>query len=206
MKYFDHEGTERNETWLSARFGLVTVRTSTAESAFRAVELRESIGPAVYVVKVLDENGRPMDQEQVARTWPDPQLPVLPENEWYIQGVYGPTNVEGDIGFGSGGGDVYWPEDGQQGASSFWVLEFPSDCIEGIGTLADHHAHLDMTFGWVEGNEPPPPPPPPSPPPPPPTECTLDVEAFMGALETAIDALRTAGELVAESHANPPPP
>ena len=176
MKYFDHEGTERNEAWLHARFGAVSIRNSTATGAFRIQELRESIGPAVYVVKLLDEHGQPMNGEQVARTWPDPQLPELPENEWYLLGVHGPTKENEGVGFASGGGDYYDPKGemrdrqgnllGTVGASSFWVLEWPSDCIEGIGTLGGtEHAHLDMVLQWIEGEEPPEPPPPPPPPP-----------------------------------------
>jgi hypothetical protein len=208
MKIFDHEGTERDAAWLEARFGAVNVRSSTADSAFRVHELRESIGPAVYVVVVLDEHGARMDGELVARHWPyreeNHELPPLPENEWFTRGVYGPTEG-GDIGFGSGGGDYYDPTGqmevrgvplGTVGASSFWVLEWPSDCIEGIGTLGGtNHAHLDMVFQWVEGSEPPPPPPPPPPP-----ECNLDVELFRAEMEAAISALRAAMDLVAESH------
>lgn len=168
LTIFDADGQERDAAWLESRYGAVNVRTSTAESGFRAVELRESIGPAVYVVKVLDEFGDPMDQEIVARHWPyreeNYELETLPENEWFTRGVYGPTNANGDIGFGTGGGDYYHPENGQQGATSLWVLEYPSDCVEGIGTLGGtEHAHLDVTFAWVEGDEEPPPPPPPPP-------------------------------------------
>ena len=206
MRIFDGDGKERDAAWLEARFGPVNVRSSTAESAYRLVELRESIGPAVYVVKVVDEFGDPLDEEIVARHWPyrkeNPELPELPPNEWFARGVYGPTNANGDIGFGSGGGDYYDPTGtnpkvGSVGASSFWVLEFPSDCIENCGTLAGtEHSHLDMVFRWVEGDVPPDPPDPPDPP----AGCDLDVEAFLAAMEAAIDALRVMADLVVASH------
>jgi len=218
MKIYDFEGNERDAAWLQGRYGAVTVRGFAGDSGFRVVELRECIGPAVYVVKVLDEFGQPIDEMEVARHWPDPTLPLLPPNPWYDRGVYGPTNAEGDIGFGSGGGDYYDPTGqmhdrqgnplGTVGASSFFVLGWDSDCVDGIGTLGGtEHAHLDMVFRWVEGDEPEPPePPPPPPPPPPPTECGLDLEAFLGAMETALDALQTAMQLVAETHGGGPPP
>ncbi len=199
MRIFDASGDERTPAWLEEHYGAVNVRTSTAEGAFRAVELRESIGPAVYVVNVRDEFGAPMDEEIVARHWPyryaNYELETLPEDcrEWFKTGVYGPTNANGDIGFGTGGGDYYHPENGQQGASSLWVLEYPSDCIEGIGTLGGtNHAHLDVVFQWVEGWTLPPEPPEPPPPPDPDIEKVraLIVQA-QGLLDEALELLGT---------------
>ena len=166
VRVFDAEGKARDWAWVQARYGLVNVRKAPEGDAFRLVELRESIGPAVYVVKVVDEYGLPVEGEIVARHWPyrevNAELEELPEGcrEWFEHGVYGETNVEGNIGFGSGGGDYYHPENGVMGASSFWVLECPSDCVEGMGVLGGtEHAHLDMAVAWVAGEEPEPPPP-----------------------------------------------
>ena len=190
MRIFDVDGVERDPAWLSARYGPVNVRPSTAFGAFRVLELRESIGPAVYVVKVLDEDGQPMQNVMVARHWPyrdeNPELDVLPNNEWFQRGVYGPTNENGDIGFGTGGGDYIDPT-GQMvvrgvplatvGASSMFVLEWDSDCLENMGTLGGtEHAHMDTTFGWVEGEPDPEPEPEPEPEPDPEPEPEPDPE------------------------------
>ena len=136
MRIFDVNGAERDAAWLLERYGPVNVRPSTAFGAFRVLELRESIGPAVYLVKVLDEDGSPMANVEVARHWPyrdeNPELPTLPVNEYFKTGVYGRTKEDGTIGFATGGGDYIDPT-GQMvvrgvplatvGASSMFVLE-----------------------------------------------------------------------------------
>jgi hypothetical protein len=108
----------------------------------------------------------------VVRHWPDaPQLPDWPKpiSMWRKRGVFGGTNMNGDIGYGMGHGDYYFPPDG--GASSVWVADEsgPCDLVSGLGMLGGtNHRHLDVFYRLQDVEEPPTPPPPPSPPPPPP--------------------------------------
>ena len=83
------------------------------------------------------------------------------------------------------------------GASSMFVLEWDSDCIENMGTLGGTtHAHLDTTFGWVEGGEPEPEPEPdpePEPEPDPEPDVIAQVRAFivqaLALLDEALELL-----------------
>jgi len=195
FKIYDLEGAEQTLEWLHAKYGPINVRISPDASAFRVVELRESYGPAAYVAKVLGDQGQPLDQELVARHWPyrdfNPDLDPLPEGgEWFTTGVYGPTNANGDIGFGAGGDDYYHPENGGIGASSFWVLEYRSDCVENIGMLGGTaHALMNPVFMWIDGEEPPDPPEPPD-------DCPkldneiADIESAIGDLEDIVVRLK----------------
>ena len=202
MKIYDVNGTERDAAWLLERYGPVNVRPSTASGAFRVLELRESIGPAVYLVKALDEDGEPMANVQVARHWPyrdeNPELDELPNNEWFQTGVYGRTKEDGTIGFATGGGDYIDPTGKMEvrgvplatvGASSMFVLEWDSDCIENMGTLGGtEHAHMDTTFGWVEGGEPDPEPDPePEPEPEPEPDVIAQVRALIEEARALLD-------------------
>jgi len=103
----------------------------------------------------------------VIRFWPG--APVLPEwpsppERWKNKGVHDKTNEDGHIGFGMGGGDHYYPDQGQVGASSIWVghTGWGSDCMHGLGWIvADTDLHLNVVFQQVEngdnGNGEPPP-------------------------------------------------
>ena len=96
----------------------------------------EHVDPgAVIVVRVEDENGNPLVGIDVARWWPDPKLERLPEwlATWQEQGVYGPTNVAGDIGFGMGKGDFFDPK-AKTGASQVWPQD--SEGLADIGMVA----------------------------------------------------------------------
>jgi hypothetical protein len=85
----------------------------------------------------------------VVRYWPD--APVLPPEHvrWsgWVQGVYGTTKENGEIGFGMGNGDFYPLEDG--GVSAEWVADagYGSDLVTGLGmVLGSNRLHLDVTF------------------------------------------------------------
>ena len=85
---------------------------------------------------------------------------------WRDRGVYGGTNINGDIGFGMGRGDYFFPPN--SGASSLWISDErgPSDFIEGLGMLGGtNHRHLNVYFQLqdVEAEPPSPPPEPPAP-------------------------------------------
>jgi hypothetical protein len=172
-KIYDLQGREQDWDWLVAAFGAVKLeRAEVPEGAgrvFRVVRLQAVEGPAIKIVHVLDQDGNPLEDVRVVRTWPDaPPLPGWspPASRWRECGVHGATNANGEIGFGMGHGDTYTLPD--LGASAVWVAEEagPSDLIEGLGMLGGaRHRHLDMYFQLqVVGEEPLPSPPAPSPP------------------------------------------
>lgn len=125
----------------------------------------ENVDPgAVIVVRVEDEIGRSLGSIDVARWWPDPGLPLLPENlaTWKQQGVSGKTGGSGDIGFGMGRGDFYPPAQ-RPGASCVWPAG--GEGLAGIGMVeATSHWTLWPVFR-KRGAEPPPYIPPPEEPP-----------------------------------------
>jgi hypothetical protein len=152
MKIFDLHGNEKDAAWLQAEFGDVQVVPAPDGPAWRVAELREADGYAAILVR-----GTP--GLRVARWWPDPSLPALPQDlaTWKAQGVWATVKPEGHCDFGMGSGDYYFPP--EAGASWYWV-QGPSDCCQGWGMLGGtNHRHLDITFQWVEGepptNEPP---------------------------------------------------
>lgn len=176
-KVYDQQGQERNWQWLVANFGPVSLERAEAPAGpgkvFRVVKLQDREGPAVLIVHISDEQGNPHEGARVVRYWPDaPSLPNWPQptSRWRARGVFGKTNPKGEIGYGMGTGDYYWPPSG--GASAVWVAEEDgaSDCISGLGMLGGtNHRHLEVHFQLqtVEGE-----PSPPEPPAPTPTEPT----------------------------------
>lgn len=133
------------------------------QKAYRLVELWEKTGHSSLITQVLDENGDPIDQADVAFYWsdapspPDPNTPVYP-HDWYRNFVHGPTNVNGDVGPGMGRGAYHG--EGQGGPHAVWVRDpnIPGDICEKLGMLAGtFHDHLDQKFKLVTagGGEPP---------------------------------------------------
>jgi hypothetical protein len=99
------------------------------------------------VAWVRHADGTPSAGTTVVRYWPDadPLDPALYGCNGLMQGVYGETKDTGEIGFGMGSGDYYWPPDG--GVSAIWVGRMPSDCITGLGMVGGtNHRHLDSVF------------------------------------------------------------
>lgn len=200
-KVYDQEGNLRDWHWLVANFGAIRVeRAEVPEGVshvYRIVKLQDAEGPAVKIVHIQDEAGKPQGGVRVVRYWPDaPKLPAWPPpaSRWKEQGVYGDTNVNGDIGFGMGHGDYYFPPNG--GASAVWVASAkgPSDYISGMGMLGGtNHRHIDAVFELqaVEGQPPTPPPPTPPPPttPPPPPEEGDNWEKLFDRLDRMIELL-----------------
>jgi hypothetical protein len=172
LDILDQEGQKRDWDWLVATFGPLRVeRVEIPEGVsrvYRVVKLQGVEGPAVQVVTVSDPDGNALEGIRVVRHWPDaPDLPTWapPISVWYREGVYGTTNADGNIGFGMGQGDYYFPPD--SGASSLWVADEtgPSDSISGLGMLGGtRHDHLDVTFQLVEVEQPQPAEPPAGPP------------------------------------------
>lgn len=143
--------------WLVENHGAISFqRADPADGqVYRLVELRESEGPAVLVASVRNPDGAGLEGIDVARYWPDalplPDRPA-PASRWHQRGVYGPTNANGDIGYGLGSGDYYYPP--HAGASAIWVFDAsaPSDVASGLGMLGGtNHLHLNPTFVLVSG-------------------------------------------------------
>jgi hypothetical protein len=159
-KVFDQDGNEKDWDWLRASFGALAVERAdaTAGKVFRVVEVHDWAGPATQLVNVTDAAGRRMEGITVVRWWPDaPKLPAWGDkvSRWRNRGVYGDTNSNGDIGFGMGGGDYYFPPSG--GASAVWVasLKGPSDFVSGLGMLGGtDHRHIDVFYKLVDLDSP----------------------------------------------------
>jgi hypothetical protein len=153
---YDYDGNLHSMDWLRAEFGNVTyTRTEVPAGAayiFRVVALRAKCGPAALVIKVIDEDGANMEGIAIVRHWPGaPKLPDFSDStakQWTTHGISGKTNYEGDVGFGMGGGDYYWP-DREDGVSSVYVADFAGygDLVSGLGMIAaTEHCHVDTTF------------------------------------------------------------
>lgn len=162
LDIWDQEGQKRDWDWLVDQFGplhleRVEVPQGVAK-VYRVVKLQGVEGPAVQVVTVSDPDGNALAGVRVVRHWPDaPDLPTWspPVSVWQKEGVFGVTNAEGNIGFGMGQGDYYFPPD--SGVSSLWVADEagPSDSIGGLGMLGGtRHEHVDVTFQLVEVEQP----------------------------------------------------
>jgi len=189
VRIYDRDGVEQSEKWLVAKYGEVS--WDEVVVGWGLVEIREDAdagvkrspeAAATLMVKVLNEAGEPVEGVEVARWWPDPGLPMLPvELQTYRQqGVHGPTNGNGDVGFGMGSGDAYWPPSG--GASEIW-LPGRSARMCGLGWLAGtNHSHLNLVFQWREK--------------PPPGDCPVEeILAVVGKAEGRLK--RVMGDLQA---------
>ena len=136
------DGEPQDWAWLIEHFGAVSVEHGPGPQLV-SVSCDLS-GIAALIISVEHADGTPAQDEIVIRYWPG--APELPDElkGWYDQGVYGPTNETGSIGFGLGHGDYYFPPAG--GASSVWVHP-GGDVIHGLGMLAGtNHYHLNLRF------------------------------------------------------------
>ena len=145
---YDTAGQVQDLAWLEATYGAVGWQCAGAHPdagyVFRLTELRASCGPAAIVANVKDENGGPLADRAVIRYWPGaPALPEYdpPASRWTDLGVVGWTGANGDVGFGLGEGDYYYPKTGT-GVTEMYVADYdgPSDLVEGLGMLGgtDH--------------------------------------------------------------------
>jgi hypothetical protein len=169
-RVFDGQGQERDWEWLIGSFGAVNLEraetTADPPHAYRVASLHDTDGPAAMVVRVIDQDDNPLEGIHVVRYWSGaPKLPEWPSpvSLWQDEGVHGPTNENGDIGFGIGGGEYYSVPNG--GPCAVWVADEagPSDLISGLGMLdKSRHRHLNVTFRLEAFTEPAAPPPPPA--------------------------------------------
>jgi hypothetical protein len=151
---FDGQGQERDWEWLIGSFGAVNLERAETDAdphhAYRVESLHDTDGPAAMVVSVVDQDDNPLEGIHVVRYWSGaPELPEWPPpvSRWQSEGVHGPTNKEGDIGFGMGAGEYYSVPNG--GPCALWVADEagPSDLISGLGMLdKSKHRHLNVTF------------------------------------------------------------
>jgi hypothetical protein len=177
-RVFDGQGQERDWEWLIGNFGAVNLERAEAAAdpshAYRVASLHDTDGPAAMVVRVVDQDDNPLEGIHVVRYWSGaPKLPEWPSpvSLWQDEGVHGPTNENGDIGFGIGGGEYYSVPNG--GPCAVWVADEagPSDLISGLGMLdKSKHRHLNVTFRLEAFTEPAAPPPPPARSPDPPAQ------------------------------------
>jgi len=158
----DQHGQERDWDWLVANFGALDLARAEVgagqEGAFRLVQVQAAEGPAVLVVHVTGRDGKPLENVAVVRSWPNaPRLPAwpAPASTWREQGVFGPTNAEGNLGFGLGATDEYnVPE---AGPGAVWVADAagPSDLIGGLGLIeSTDHRHLNLFFRFEPSDAP----------------------------------------------------
>jgi hypothetical protein len=148
VRVFDYDGNEQDWAWLVQTFGAVVILSGTGSAC--AVELRAKKDDSTLLVTVLDSGGQPLGGITVVFHWPG--APSLPPDlvGCYDEGVYGvtkqaPDPAAGTVGFGMGQGAYYDPPAG--GPHTVWVGVAGSDCISGLGMLANtNHYHLDPTF------------------------------------------------------------
>jgi hypothetical protein len=159
-KIVDQQNQEKDWNWLVANFGPIKLEraTATAGNVYRVVKFQDAEGAAVQVVNVINQDRKPVADIRVVRYWPDaPTLPAWPPpiSTWHNRGVYGNTNINGDIGYGMGHGDYFFPP--ASGASAVWVADQagPSDLVSGLGMLGGtEHRHLDVYYQLVPAGPP----------------------------------------------------
>jgi hypothetical protein len=193
-KIIDVDGNEQPFSYAVEKYGAIYTGVESYQGrAFRLVELREQEGPAIQMTHVQSRDGAPMHKVEICRWWPGapddfPEGELgenhKPVSQWYERAVHGPTNPEGDQGFGVGPGDVI----GDEITNAIWIASWdaPSDLYEsqGVWLGGTNHRHLACIFEYRvdEGNGPPGPP--------------EDVDSVMDALRVAKMAIDEAIRLL----------
>lgn len=163
VKVFDRNGMELSEAAgqaMIAKYGIAWRRADVpaGDPVWRLVEFWEKSGPSAHVTTTLDEDGKPLENIDVAFRWASAE--EVPEDQryptdHYINFVHGLTNKNGDVGPGMGGGAATPEgglEPGNDGPHQVWVRDpnIPSDLLYRIGWLAmTPHDHLDCKFQRV---------------------------------------------------------
>ena len=157
-KIIDAGGHERDLSWLRATYGNVQIEPATGQR-FELIEMRETDGPSVLMVCLLNEQGLPHAGQPVGHWWPDPSaaatidlsgggMKTLP----YARAAVERTDSTGWTGFGLGGGSYYDPAG--QGPDVIWVLSpsVASDVVRGLGWLpgTNHRGMMRLTFRLVD--------------------------------------------------------
>jgi len=154
IKVVDLEYKDRDFEYAKSKYGVAFRRAKVApgQKVYRLVELWEKTGHSSLITQVLNEDGSPMANVDVAFYWPDAPDPPDPPTEvyphdWHRNFVHGPTNVNGDVGPGMGSGAYH--AEGEGGPHAVWIHDpnIPSDICEKLGMLAGtFHDHLDQKF------------------------------------------------------------
>jgi hypothetical protein len=157
IKVFDLEYGERDFEYAESKYGVAFRRAEVepGQKVYRLVELWEKTGHHSLITQVLDGDGNPVANADVAFYWPGAPDPPEPQTEmyphdWYPNFVHGFTNVNGDVGPGMGRGAYHG--EGEGGPHAVWVRDpnIPSDICEKLGMLAGtFHDHLDQKFQLV---------------------------------------------------------
>jgi len=158
---FDHGPGDAtvDEAWLRRTFGDVQIRSAVdrfglqpGDVYYKLVYLDARLGDANIIINVRDRLGAPVEGAVTLFGWPDaPGHDLADEGaSWTETGVPGPTNAEGDCGPGLGTGAYYSPADGERGPHFVWIVDLPSDYVDGLGMLPmTNHAHLNLGYQAV---------------------------------------------------------
>lgn len=154
MKVYDFDDNEKTYAWAQAKFGVAFERAQVAQGqkVFRLVALKAKAGDVSLISKVLDENGNPINRQNVAFYWPDAPSPPEPPttvypHDWSQNFIHGLTNANGEVGPAMGPG-AYIGE-GECGPHEVWVRDpnIPSDLCKCLGMIAGtFHHHIDQVF------------------------------------------------------------
>lgn len=210
IKVYDWQGTLRDMEYLQGKYGNFVIQPAADGDGqvYKISTLREKVNTAAtLVVRVIDENGAPLDALKVAWYWPDapedpnagPQGGVPPQMR-PNRCVTGWTNAVGDVGFGMGPGAYYFPDQGQIGPHAAWMhgTMTRSDLLLGLGMVGGtNHNHFDVEFTRFDED--------PGPPGPGPGECPKEeilaevariesslaqIEAAMAGIESSLDTIQ----------------
>ena len=149
VKIYDVQGNVQSWAWLEEHYGPITIQSPGDGSCYRVVELREKHEDSAFIAQVRNSAGEPLQGVEVVFYWDS--AGSLHGAGWLEQGVSGPTNGNGDVGFGMGPGAYYTPP--KQGPHKAWISgEGASEMLEGIGMIAaTNHNHINAAWQWVEG-------------------------------------------------------
>jgi len=141
MKIYDAGGKEQDWEWVKTKYNLPEIDRALKElDHWEVVALHEVIGPASMTVRLV---GVPIASIPIDFRWPDGH-------------VMQRTDVNGQTGFGMGGGAYYRPDRGETGPHWVYVnTAHTSDVVDGLGMIGKtNHAHLEPTFQFVKAGEP----------------------------------------------------
>jgi hypothetical protein len=158
---FDRTGQQRDLAWLETNYK-VKVLDAGKGSKFKLVRVDETEGPAVFIVDVRNEEGKPDVNRPVGNHWPGVEQDDNGKDLrggglkslWKDHAIIQRTSSNGDTGFGFGSGDVMHADGG---VHTLWVLSpsLPSDALSGVGWLGgtDHRGPNRLTFQIVQSDE-----------------------------------------------------
>jgi len=164
----DRHGAVRTLDWAWQEYGVLWWPAPQSDgSKFALTNIRETDGPAIITVVVVDENGSPQRHQPIANHWPDETLQDLTRGGlktlWHHRALVQETDNRGVTDFPFGGGSVIKDTDGGHigGPHTLWVLSpsLPSDGLARVGWLGgtNHRGLLELVFRIVR-EEPQPPP------------------------------------------------